>query len=172
MPSSTHPPTHYEILALPSTPSVLNSLTPQDIRLAYRRALLLHHPDKAHPSPSPSKPTIDAILDAYKTLIDPTTRAEYDRSLLLHNTSSSSSTTSALKAPSHPGLETVDLSDMRYSDAEQMWYLGCRCGREGTYVVTEEELELNAEYGETITPCQGCSLWLRVTFAVVAEDEG
>lgn len=73
--------------------------------------------------------------------------------------------------PSHPGLETVDLDDMGYDEKEQMWYRGCRCGKDGAYVITEEELELNAEYGETITPCQGCSLWLRVTFAVADDDE-
>ena len=39
-------------------------------------------------------------------------------------------------------------------------------------MITEEELELKAEYAETITGCQGCSLWLRVTFAVVDEDDG
>lgn len=61
---------------------------------------------------------------------------------------------------------------MGYDEEEQMWYRGCRCGREGVYVVTEEELELNGEFGETITPCQGCSLWLRVTFAVVVEQDG
>lgn len=155
--------THYEVLALPSKTS---DLTDRDIRLAYRRALLLHHPDKS-PSPSPSSsrrsaPTIDAITTAYKTLIDPLTRSDYDRSL-------TTASSSRLK-PSYPGLETVDLDDMGYDEEEQMWYRRCRCGKEGIYVVTEEELELNAEFGETITPCQGCSLWLRVTFAVVVED--
>ena len=170
MPESTYTQNHYEVLALPSKPSTSKDLTEQAIRLAYRRALLLHHPDKSRPSltsPPTSKYTIDAITLAYKTLINPRTRSDYNRSLL---TSSSSSTTKASPQPSHPGLETVDLDDMGYDEKEQMWYRGCRCGKDGgAYVITEEELELNAEYGETLTPCQGCSLWLRVTFAV-AED--
>lgn len=174
MPQSTSPPNHYQVLALPSRPSTDQPPTDRDIRHAYRRALLLHHPDKtslpalalASPPPTP-KHTIDAITLAYRTLIDPGARAEYDRSLI---TSPSSATKKATFQPSHAGLETVDLGDMGYDEKEQMWYRGCRCGEDGTYVVTEEELELNAEFGETITPCQGCSLWLRVTFAVAEED--
>lgn len=166
MPDSTQTQNHYEVLALPSSPSTSKNLTDQDIRLAYRRALLLHHPDKSPPSlisPPTPKYTIDAITLAYKTLINPGTRSEYDLSL------TSSSAIRTPSQPSHPGLETVDLDDMGYDEKEQMWYRRCRCGKDGAYVITEEELELNAEYGETITPCQGCSLWLRVTFAV-AED--
>ncbi len=168
MPESTYIQNHYEVLALPSNPSASKDLTDRDIRLAYRRALLLHHPDKSRPSltsPPTSQYTIDAITLAYKTLISPSARSEYDRSLI----TSSSSASRIPNRPSHPGLETVDLDDMGYDEKEQMWYRRCRCGRDGVYVITEEELELNAEYGETITPCQGCSLWLRVTFAV-AED--
>ena len=172
MPETTFTPNHYVVLALPSHPSKTKDITDQDIRLAYRRALLLHHPDKSRPSltsPLTSQHTIDAITLAYKTLIDPRTRSEHDRSLL--TSSSSSAAPRVPSQPSHPGLETVDLGDMGYDEKAQMWYRGCRCGKDGAYVITEEELELNAEYGETITPCQGCSLWLRVTFAVTEEEE-
>ncbi|CAF9915571.1 Diphthamide biosynthesis protein 4 [Imshaugia aleurites] len=168
MPETPSTQNHYEVLALPTNPSTNRSLTDRDIRHAYRRSLLLHHPDKTRPSltsPPSSQQTIDAITLAYKMLIDPSTRSEYDRSLI----ASSSTATRAPFQPSHAGLETVDLGDMGYDANEQMWYRGCRCGKDGAYVVMEEELELNAEYGETITPCQGCSLWLRVTFAVVEE---
>ena len=159
---------HYEVLSLPTSQSLRNQLNEQDIKFAYRRALLLHHPDKSTPLPTaPStstKPTIDQITLAYKTLISPTLRTEYDR-------------TQALKAPtrtltpqtSHPGLETLDLDDLLHDDQQNLWYRSCRCGKEKAYTITEEELEMNAEEGEIVTGCQGCSLWLRVTFAV-AED--
>lgn len=167
MPESTYTQNHYEVLALPSNHSTSKDLTDKDIRHAYRRALLLHHPDKSRPSitsPRTSRYTIDAITLAYKTLINPSTRSKYDLSLITPSTA-----TKVPFRPSHPGLDTVDLGDMGYDGTEQMWYRGCRCGKDGVFVITEEELELNAEYGETITPCQGCSLWLRVTFAM-AED--
>ncbi|KAL2040105.1 hypothetical protein N7G274_007008 [Stereocaulon virgatum] len=137
----------------------------QDIKLAYRRALLLHHPDKSTPSQKPecSNPTIDQITIAYKTLTDPVARSEYDRLLSLK------STTGLSAQVSHPGLETVDLDELLYDDARETWYRSCRCGKERAYTITEEELEINTEYGELVTGCQGCSLWLRVTFAV-AED--
>ena len=156
---------HYEILSLPASQSLRNQLKEQDIKLAYRRALLLHHPDKSTPPPTaPStttKPTIDQITLAYKTLISPALRTNYDR-------------TQALKAPratqtSHPGLETIDLDDLLHDDQQNLWYRSCRCGKERAYTITEEELDMHTEEGEIVTGCQGCSLWLRVTFAV-AED--
>lgn len=157
---------HYDVLSLPASQSLRNQLKEQDIKLAYRHALLLHHPDKSAPPPTApsaaSKPTIDQITLAYKTLISPTLRTEYDR-------------TQALKAPTttltpHPGLETVDLDDLLHDDQQNFWYRSCRCGKERAYTITEEELEMNAEEGEIVTGCQGCSLWLRVTFAVA--DDG
>ena len=165
MPVKIEEQSHYEVLSLPASQSLRNQLNEQDIKLAYRRALLLHHPDKSTPpltAPSTStKPTIDQITLAYKTLISPTLRTDYDR-------------TQALKAPtttqtSHLGLETIDLDDLLHDDQQNLWYRGCRCGKERAYTVTEEELEMNSEEGEIVTGCQGCSLWLRVTFAV-AED--
>lgn len=166
MPVKIEEQSHYEVLSLPATQPLRNQLNEQDIKFAYRRALLLHHPDKSTPPPTtPStttKPTIDQITLAYKTLISPTLRTEYDR-------------TQAFKAPtatltSHPGLETVDLDDLLHDDQQNIWYRSCRCGKERAYIITEEELEMNAEEGEIVTGCQGCSLWLRVTFAVA--DDG
>ena len=168
MPVKIEKQSHYEVLSLPASQSLRNQLNEQDIKLAYRRALLLHHPDKSTPLPTshsaPTKPTVDQITLAYKTLISPTLRTNYDR-------------TQALKAPtatlipqtSHPGLETIDLDDLLYDDQHTLWHRSCRCGKERAYTITEEELEMNIEEGEIITGCQGCSLWLRVTFAV-AED--
>ena len=164
MPVKIEEQSHYEVLSLPATQALRNQLNEQDIKLAYRRALLLHHPDKSTPpqTTSPStKPTIDQITLAYKTLISPTLRTKYDR-------------TQALKAPtatitSHPGHETIDLDDLLHDDQQNIWYRSCRCGKERAYTITEEELEMNAEEGEIVAGCQGCSLWLRVTFAV-AED--
>lgn len=168
MPERIHDQDHYEILALPASPGASNGINEKDIKLAYRRALLVHHPDKSKPSsnlkPKTSKYTVDQITIAYKTLIDPATRSEYDRLR-----ASKPSPTSTAFQPSHPGLETVDLDDLSYDERQGLWYRGCRCGKSQAYTVFEEELEDNAEHGEIVAGCEGCSLWLRVTFAV-AED--
>jgi len=163
MPGRTTEQDHYDVLALTPPHSTHENVTDQDVKLAYRCALLLHHPDKSKPSQA-SRPTVDQITLAYKTLLNPTTRAEHDRLQALKFTS-----TAFFSQASHPGLETVDLDELLYDEGEGVWYRGCRCGKERAYVVTEEELEANVGHGELATGCQGCSLWLKVTFAV-AED--
>ena len=165
MPAETENQDHYKVLALPSAQLSRKQLTEQDIKLAYRRALLLHHPDKSTPAQKPgnSNPTIDQITMAYKTLTDPAARSEYDRLLSLK------SSTGIPSQASHSGLETVDLDELLYDYVQETWYRSCRCGKERAYVITERDLENNTEYGELVAGCQGCSLWLRVTFAV-AED--
>jgi len=165
MPELVHPENHYEVLALPSPHSACKPIAYQDIKLAYRRALLLHHPDKSTPSkPLTAKPSVDQITLAYKTLLNPTSRCEHDRLLTLKPPS-----TGVIFQTSHPGLETVDLDELLYDKVEGVWYRGCRCGKERAYVLTEVGLEANAEGGELVTGCQGCSLWLRVMFAVAAD---
>ncbi len=168
MPVNLEEQSHYEILSLPATQSLRTQLNEQDIKLAYRRALLLHHPDKSTPfpttHPTPTKPTVDQITLAYKTLISPTLRTDYDRSQALR-----APTATLTPQTSHPGLETIDLDEFLHDDHQNLWYRSCRCGKERAYTITEEELEMNTEEGEIVTGCQGCSLWLRVTFAV-AED--
>ncbi|KAJ5129874.1 uncharacterized protein N7515_005913 [Penicillium bovifimosum] len=185
----------YEILSLPFTGSSSTVLSKQQIKLSYHKALLKHHPDKAGavaretglngPTTSTSTPnsflarsddtsrqpyTIDQITTAYKTLSDPVLRAEYDRSLRLDR----------LKVAErektgdvfHTGLEVVDLEDLACEEAEagDCWYRGCRCGDERGFLVNEEDLEREAEHGEIIIGCRGCSLWLKVLFAVDAGE--
>ena len=69
-----------------------------------------------------------------------------------------------------PGLETVDLDDLTFDEAQAVWYRACRCGHERGFVITEGELDADAEIGEVVTGCRGCSLWLNVTF--VATEDG
>jgi diphthamide biosynthesis protein 4 len=38
--------------------------------------------------------------------------------------------------------------------------------------VREEDLEDAGEEGEVVVGCRGCSLWLRVLFGVVEEEDG
>ena len=161
---------HYKTLGLPSLLVQDRGVTTQDIKLAYRRTLLHFHPDKSRSQvfdkahPEAPKYTVDQIAIAYKTLIDPKGRSEYDRSLRL-----GSPPTGLTSQRTHPGLETVDLDDLMFDEEQNTWYRSCRCGNEKGFLVSEEELERDAEHGEVTTGCRGCSLWLRVTFAM-AED--
>jgi len=130
------------------------SLSPTEIKSAYKKALLVHHPDKVK---SKSQISIDTIALAYKILSSPDLRQAYDKSL---------STSSPQQKVFHTGLDTVDLDDLDFDESRAVWLRGCRCGDEGDFVVTEGELEKNVEDGELIVGCRGCSLWLRVLFGI------
>ncbi|KAL2808858.1 heme peroxidase [Aspergillus granulosus] len=180
-------PDYYEILSLPF-PST--SLSKQQLKLAYHKALLKHHPDKASsaiardpPCPpttsslSPSQPnkpvTIDQITNAYKTLSNPALRADYDRSLRLDRTRTAEREKTGTVF--HTGLEVVDLEDLACDESsgpegEAVWYRGCRCGDERGFLVSETDLEREVEHGEVVVGCRGCSLYMKVLFAV--QDDG
>lgn len=165
---------YYQILNLPFGPST--SLTKQQLKLAYHKALLRHHPDKAGPitsdttlrtsSPSSDKFTIDEITTAYKTLTNPTLRADYDRILRLDRVKGAEREKTG--DVFHTGLEVVDLEDLGCDESgdEIVWFRGCRCGDERGFLVSEDELEKEVEHGEIVVGCRGCSLWLKVLFAV------
>ncbi|KAJ5526209.1 hypothetical protein N7494_012859 [Penicillium frequentans] len=176
---------YYRVLELPFSSNSATPLSNLQIKLAYHKALLKHHPDKAGAvakqsgladSPSTSSNfystsktdqrsyTIDEITTAYKTLSDPQLRAEYDRSLRLNRAKFAEDTTEVF----HTGLETVDLDDMDYDEEDGSWYRGCRCGDERGFSVTENHLESSMDHGEVVIGCVGCSLYMKILFA--AED--
>lgn len=145
-------------------------LTAQDIKQAYRNALLQHHPDKILDKNAESTfHTVDAITIAYKTLSEPVSKAEYDRALRLSQLSQSRNEKE--DKIFHTGLDIVDLDDLQYDDASGTWWKGCRCGQERGFVITEDDLEKEARYGELYTGCRGCSLWLKVLFGVEEEAQ-
>lgn len=150
-------PDYYTILSL-ATRKHDPSLSPNEVKAAYKRALLQHHPDKSTaPKNVSSNITIDSIALAYKILSSPALKTEYDLAL------QSSRPTEDDKV-FRTGLDTVDLDDLNFDEGKEVWTRGCRCGDDGGFVVTEAELEGNAEDGELIIGCRGCSLWLRVLF--------
>lgn len=173
---------HYRTLGLSNTPNG-QSLVPQDVKLAYRRALLAHHPDKAAglptPAPSPRQPpaarpvpapTVDQITLAYKVLSDPALRREHDRELSLSRNNTSRKGEGWL-GEAAIGLEAVDLDDLEYDEEEGIWYRSCRCGQARGFAVTEAELEKEEQTGLVVVGCRGCSLSLMVGFGVVEADE-
>ncbi|RAL16048.1 diphthamide biosynthesis protein 4, partial [Aspergillus homomorphus CBS 101889] len=182
---------YYEILNLSFTTTPLSK---QELKTAYHRALLKHHPDKAAASasaPTQDAPscflashtdisaqtrpyTIDEITAAYKILSDPALRAEYDRSLRLDRARAAGrEKTGGNGVLFHTGLEVVDLEDLGCEEGEDggdIWYRGCRCGDDRGFLLTEADLEREAENGEVVVGCRGCSLWMKVLFAVEDDD--
>ena len=151
--------THYETLHL--EPHGDYSL--EDIKQAYRSAILAAHPDRSKGKRRALWPrdryTVDAILAAYKTLRNPTLRAAYDRSLASH-----------LQAPTDAdasAADDVDLDDLPYDGKKKAWIITCRCG--AVEPVDKWRLEDAWNYGESelLVPCEGCSLWVRVKYAAV-----
>lgn len=186
---------HYTVLGFPQT---LATLRKKDLKLAYHRALLKHHPDKSgsstpiqKSSQNPSGPasrtfTVDDITAAYQTLSDPIARAEYDRSLRLNGRAVEQNAFAGEEDVSfRTGLETFDLDDMEIETiqapeigqdngddyGQSIWYRGCRCGDEKGFLIREEDLEREIERGEVMVGCRGCSLWAKVLFAVEEGDD-
>ena len=163
-PNPNETPDYYTILSL-ATRKHDPTLTPSEVKTAYKKALLQHHPDKSTLTSSPqSNITIDSIALAYKILSSPALKAEYD--LVLQTSRPSTDDDDKVF---RTGLESVDLDDLTFDEGREVWTRGCRCGDDGGFVVTESELEGNAEDGELIVGCRGCSLWLRVLFGVEEE---
>ena len=159
---------HYKVLSLPSILDSGQAPTANAIKSAYHRALLVHHPDKSS-VPSSTRYTIDQITLAYQVLIDPISRASFDKDLRLDPQNfANAKGWVADDSASNPASETFDLDDLIYDDDNVQWYRGCRCGQERAFVVTEKILE-NSGGEEAFVGCTGCSLWIRVLFAL---DEG
>lgn len=156
---------HYEVLGLPHSTNYSHEYNQHDIKQAYKRALLQHHPDKSTSKKILEyKPTIDDLTKAHKELSHPLSRSKHDQALRLKEPRAHTSTNQT-----YSGLETMDLDDLDYDEVKSMWYRECRCGNERGYQVMEEELEREVENGEIFVGCGGCSLWLKVVFHL-AED--
>lgn len=162
-------PDYYSILSIP-TPKTADdqSITPEALKSAYRKALLRHHPDRKpeeriidRTTKAGDKVTVDQIIEAYEVLADPARREKYHEDLL-------KKTRSALgKNGERSAVETVDLEDLgcREGDQGAVWERECRCG--GVYRVSERQLEEVAGEGEIVVGCRGCSLAVRIVFDVV-----
>ncbi|KAL8908869.1 MAG: hypothetical protein Q9207_000595 [Kuettlingeria erythrocarpa] len=153
----------YKVLALESARSSVPTASHQAIRDAYRRALLRNHPDKVS---NTKAYTIDDITYAYKTLSDPEQRLRHDKQL-------------KCKVPEkdddgfdeyHTGFDTADLGELHYDNIQKNWHRDCRCGDSNGFTLNEDDLRKSIEQGEVVAECPGCSLRLRVAFAVA--DDG
>jgi hypothetical protein len=69
------------------------------------------------------------------------------------------------------GVESVDLDDLAFDEDQECWYRPCRCGNEHSYEFCEADLEEVSDEGELVVGCLDCSLWLRVHFAVIEDEQ-
>ncbi|KAI9796039.1 MAG: Aminopeptidase 2 mitochondrial [Piccolia ochrophora] len=172
---------HYEILGI-HNPREGVQQSQHDIRVAYRKAILRCHPDKSMTlygatlqekpdTVSMPVPTVDQVVLAYQALSTPKARAEYDR-ILQFRQSLDLSRREDPPRMRHTGVETVDLDDTSYDEKKRVWHRACRCGNEKGFMFEEQDLELHEQEGSVVTGCQGCSLWLKVTFQAVEANEG
>jgi len=167
-------PTHYEVLEL--SRENISRLSKDNIKSAYRRALLVHHPDKSSvakhsaalessaPSAQTPRYSVDDIVSAHEVLSDPVQRADYDRTLVVLGKPAwkNGNRDNAI----HVGVEAFDLEDLMYDDRGGVWFKSCRCGDNRGYCVTESDLEKESQHGEIYVGCPGCSLFIKVQFAV------
>ena len=175
-------PTYYQILGLVS-PTVDKDLTNQQVKIAYRRALLVNHPDKAKSSlprrtirslKEDVKPfdqplyTLDHIREAYEVLGDPWRRQEYDLDLASKQRFRGEPDVASGKTVTTE-LEEVDIDDMDHSDETGTWTHPCRCGNPIAFEVYEKDL-LDEQTGEVLAYCSDCSHHVRVTFQITEID--
>lgn len=162
---------HYAILGVRKPPHD-PPLELVELKTAYRKALLLAHPDKHSDTSYSGSEQISAITTAYACLSNSRLRKEYDLGLAGLRGSGGASGGPA-------GGEIYDLDELEEleEDGNLNWFRGCRCGEEQGYLLTEKHLEDNevyyedvvVEFHEIVIQCKGCSLWIRVQYRV--EDE-
>ena len=138
------------------------SATATEIKLAYHRALLLHHPDKQHlnglsagdANGTAQDVDIGLIQQAYTTLSSSSLRQAYD----------AKRAASAGPRPAQVvSLEEFD-EEAEVGGDGSAWTYACRCG--GKYVIRETDMERD----QHLIGCSGCSEVVWVGYEV-AEDE-
>lgn len=111
--------------------------TADEIKSAYHRTLLAHHPDKARPSASSSSMDFAQLKQAYATLSSANLRREYDAK--------------AVEVRTQRPAQVVSLDEFEEQAGGGVWRYPCRCGR--AYVLREEDMERDVH----LVGCEGCS---------------
>ncbi|GHJ88783.1 hypothetical protein NliqN6_5185 [Naganishia liquefaciens] len=139
----------------------------EEIKRAYRRLLLIYHPDKQSTLEKGDERLI-RLTEAYRVLMDPEARESYERGGNAHADGKQSPAERRARNPTR----TISLDAFTYhpsgSSSESYYTHPCRCS--GMFTITERELE----DGVDIVGCEGCGEWVGVGYEVVedSEDEG
>lgn len=148
-PDGASVPDYYALL------SVSTSATVAELKEAYRRVLLISHPDKHASKHSSDSVDIDLLKRAFLTLSTPDLRKAYD---LMR----AGDTQRTGPRPA----QVISLEDFD-EDSDSRWTYPCRCG--GAYVITQDMLEA----GQHLVGCASCSevVWAGYEVVEEAEDE-
>jgi curved DNA-binding protein CbpA len=119
----------YSLLQIPPTASI------SEIKKAYHKLALLHHPDKTFDATLKSEETFNSINEAYKTLSDPESRLIYDISR---------------KSTQNLCIDTVLMDELTVNEDGTYAY-DCRCG--DSYRILKECVTL-----DNVLSCASCSL--------------
>mmetsp|Transcript_16868 Transcript_16868/g.43378 ORF Transcript_16868/g.43378 Transcript_16868/m.43378 type:complete len:146 (-) Transcript_16868:577-1014(-) len=140
--------TFYEVLDVPTTS------TAQEIRRAFQRKSLEHHPDKKQPNLSALDVNASAewllVKEAFETLRDEDSRKTYDAALALSK--------NQLNHAIDDELDASELHSFRGDGEPSRLAHECRCG--GSFCVLEAEFDSAIE---VLVPCDTCSLFIKVT---------
>lgn len=134
--------TDYDDLDLYGTLEVQPSASIEEIKQAYKRLILIYHPDKAGAANADDE-LFRTIRFAWDTLSDPEKRRKYDE--WLH-----------AAAVIESRAERVEYASLVLQDNDMLTH-PCRCG--DVYKVNITEFE---ESGADLIPCNGCSLYVKV----------
>ncbi|OWB72345.1 hypothetical protein B5S31_g2052 [[Candida] boidinii] len=181
--------TYYEVL------DISPGSTLPEIKLAYKNKLLALHPDKilqnsvqngdgdnivSHPDNKSTEDLIPLLKEAYKVLSDSEHRKEYDEEV-----------EAMLKKNGivnyGDGLDTYTLDDFTSDvpESEEDPVIFCkdcpRCTISNGFVISEDDLIKNTETNinskkddgsyQLVLQCDSCSLWLKVKYFDLDEDD-
>lgn len=144
---------------------VAPSATPSEIKQAYRRLILMNHPDKQPTTTSrdaqfPVTSEIHRIKEAYDTLRDSILREAYDSCLRSNAMSAPPSRAPSTQRPAQ--MISLEEFDER---KEGEWVYACRCG--GVYKIDEGMMEEDRH----LVGCEWCSEVVWVGYEVEDGDE-
>lgn len=123
--------------------------TAEEIRRAYKKALLKHHPDKV--GNKQTRYTIDDINAAFKRAMQPHGLGDHGsfEEEMIHFS------------------DIVDLAEFDFDEDNEKFSRPCRCGEQMELRVSD--LENNGSADEIAVQCTGCSLWVIVQYDVEEE---
>lgn len=167
---------YYEVL------DITKDSTTQDIKSAYHKLLLSHHPDKIkqrerfdEEGSQILRHNIQNIQLAYKTLVDPIKRKQYDLDIHSHFIKLGLVNNTNTNNLDVDGIDRIDLSefDQESDDDGNICFVhSCpRCMIADGFILSEDDLEEGAHNTDTtdyqlLVQCGSCSLWLCITYSM------